>query len=81
MLLNETTEPTVTYQKNKGTSNVGNVATNNGVNNVEFNSFDDCKKALDIAKDKIDQQASQLQDKERIIRLLEMQLNNIQSPL
>lgn len=80
MFSDQVAEPNVTYQKNKGTNNVGNIATNNGVNHVEFNTFDECKKALAIAHEKIAQQASQLQDKERIIRLLELQLNNFNKP-
>lgn len=66
-----TSESKALQQKNTGGVNI---VTNHGVAAQHYNSIPDCEKDLQVAQDKIAQLTSQLQDKERIIQLLEIQM-------
>jgi hypothetical protein len=72
MLLSGASEPRAIYQKNDGGINIG---TNHGTATQTYTTLADCEKDLKSAHERIALLASQLQDKERIIQLLELQLN------
>lgn len=74
MFLDEGSNSSDNSQKNIGTNNVGNIGTNNGTAMVHYTTLSDCEKDLNAAQERIVLLSSQLQDKERIIQLLELQL-------
>ncbi|OUJ72354.1 hypothetical protein BXP70_19065 [Hymenobacter crusticola] len=71
MLLNETKS---LQSKHAGKHKSQAINTDNGSALMNFNTVDDCRRELTAANNTIELLRSQLHDKERIIQLLEMQL-------
>ncbi|QNE38591.1 hypothetical protein F1C16_03000 [Hymenobacter sp. NBH84] len=74
VLLIEVKDSTNTSKKGVSLAKGNAIGTNHGIATMNYGTVADCEKDLRLARERIEQLTSQLQDKERIIQLLEMQL-------